>query len=90
MDTKMLIGSSLEMGVEAEENVINPKTGETIMMLPEASMEQIDRAVNAAEHAFQSWSRTTPAERSGYLLKIARSEERRGGKEGRSRWWPEQ
>lgn len=71
MDTKMLIGSSLEMGVEAEENIINPKTGETILMLPEASMEQIDRAVNAAEHAFKSWSRTTPAERSNYLLKIA-------------------
>ncbi|WP_417826079.1 gamma-aminobutyraldehyde dehydrogenase [Thalassospira povalilytica] len=71
MDTKMLIGSSLETGLEAEENIINPKTGETIMMLPEASMEQIDRAVNAAEHAFQSWSRTTPAERSNYLLKIA-------------------
>lgn len=71
MDTKMLIGSSLEMGVEAEENIINPKTGETIMMLPEASIEQIDRAVNAAEHAFKSWSRTTPSERSGYLLKIA-------------------
>lgn len=71
MDTKMLIGSSLETGVEAEENIINPKTGETIMMLPEASMEQIDRAVNAAEHAFQSWSRTTPAERSNYLLKLA-------------------
>ena len=71
MDTKMLIGSSLETGVEAEENIINPKPGETIMMLPEASMEQIDRAVNAAEHAFQSWSRTTPAERSNYLLKIA-------------------
>ena len=71
MDTKMLIGSSLEMGVEAEENVINPKTGETILMLPEASMEQIDRAVNAADHAFKSWSRTTPAERSNYLLKIA-------------------
>ncbi|WP_296988639.1 gamma-aminobutyraldehyde dehydrogenase [Thalassospira sp. UBA1131] len=71
MDTKMLIGSTLEMGVEAEENIINPKTGETIMMLPEASMEQIDRAVSAAEHAFQSWSRTTPAERSNYLLKIA-------------------
>ena len=33
MDTKMLIGSSLETGVEAEENIINPKTGETIMML---------------------------------------------------------
>jgi len=36
MDAKMLIGSSLEMGVVGEESVLNPKTGETIMMLPEA------------------------------------------------------
>ncbi|WP_457300896.1 gamma-aminobutyraldehyde dehydrogenase, partial [Phyllobacterium sp. P5_D12] len=32
---------------------------------------QIDAAVDAAERAFSAWSRTTPAERSGYLLKIA-------------------
>ena len=71
MDTRMLIGADLEVGTEAEENVVNPKTGETILMLPEASIDQIDRAVNATEKAFQKWSRTTPAERSGYLLKIA-------------------
>ncbi|RCK52399.1 gamma-aminobutyraldehyde dehydrogenase [Thalassospira profundimaris] len=71
MDTQMLIGGAFENGTETEENVINPKTGETILLLPEASIDQIERAVAAAEKAFQSWSRTTPGERSACLLKIA-------------------
>jgi aminobutyraldehyde dehydrogenase len=71
MDTKMLIGSRFEAGTEAEEKILNPKTGETILDLPEASLSQIDAAVNAAEAAFKTWSRTTPSQRSGYLLKIA-------------------
>jgi aminobutyraldehyde dehydrogenase len=71
MHTQMLIGSKFETGTEAEEAVLNPKTGETIVAIPEASTAQIDRAVAAARAAFDGWSRTTPAERSGYLLKIA-------------------
>ena len=71
MDTQMLIGSNFEEGTETEEPILNPKTGETILNLPEASPGQIDAAVAAAEKAFVSWSRTTPAQRSGYLLKIA-------------------
>lgn len=71
MNTAMLIGSTFERGTETEENVLNPRTGATILHLPEASQEQIDRACAAAARAFATWSRTTPAERSGYLLKIA-------------------
>ncbi len=71
MDTQMLIGSRFEAGTEAEEHVLNPKTGARIVDLPEASHTQIDAAVDAAEKAFTNWAATTPAERSGYLLKIA-------------------
>lgn len=71
MDTQMLIGSKFEAGTEASETVLNPRTGATILELPEASERQIDEAVAAAEKAFASWSRTTPAQRSTYLLKIA-------------------
>ena len=71
MDTQMLIGSKFEKGTETEEPILNPKTGATILNLPEASPAQIEAAVSAAEQAFVSWSRTTPAQRSGYLLKIA-------------------
>ncbi|MEJ5081483.1 gamma-aminobutyraldehyde dehydrogenase [Ochrobactrum sp. MYb379] len=71
MNSEMLIGSQFELGTENEELVLNPKTGDVVLNLPEASLGQVDKAVEAAEKAFQSWSRTTPAERSGYLLKIA-------------------
>ena len=71
MDTQMLIGSAFQDGTEADETIFNPKTGETILDLPEASQGQIEAAVAAAEKAFAGWSRTTPGQRSGYLLKIA-------------------
>ncbi len=71
MDTQMLIGSRFEKGTEHEEKILDPRTGETILMLPEASQGQVDDAVAAAEKAFAAWSRTTPAERAGYLLKLA-------------------
>jgi len=71
MQTEMLIGPKFEKGTETEEQILNPRTGETILMLPEASQAQIEAAVAAAEKAFVTWARTTPAQRSGYLLKIA-------------------
>ena len=71
MDTQLLIGSTFEAGTEAEELILNPRTGARIIDLAEASQSQIERAVDAAEKAFVTWSMTTPGERSGYLLKIA-------------------
>ncbi len=71
MDTNMLIGASFEAGTDTEENVLNPRTGEVILTLPEANTGQIDRAVAAARAAFEGWSRTTPSERSAKLLAIA-------------------
>jgi aminobutyraldehyde dehydrogenase len=71
MQTEMLIGATFQKGTETDEAILNPKTGETILDLPEASHGQIEAAVAAAEGAFATWSRTTPAQRAGYLLKIA-------------------
>jgi aminobutyraldehyde dehydrogenase len=71
MDTQMLIGGAFEVGSEVDEPILNPRTGGLILKMPEASTAQIDRAVAAARKAFIGWSRTTPAQRSGYLLKIA-------------------
>jgi aminobutyraldehyde dehydrogenase len=71
LDTQMLIGSKFVAGGEAPEAVINPKTEETIVELPDASPTQVDAAVNAAAEAFTTWSRTTPAERAALLLKLA-------------------
>jgi aminobutyraldehyde dehydrogenase len=71
MDTAMLIGGKFEQGTETPEKIINPRNEDHILDLPEASADQIDAAVNAAEKAFTHWSRTTPAERAGMLLKLA-------------------
>ena len=76
MDTKtittaLLIGDSFEVGADAPETILNPRTGAAILDVPEASVAQIDRAVAAARRAFEGWSRTTPAERSAALLRIA-------------------
>ncbi|MQW87410.1 gamma-aminobutyraldehyde dehydrogenase [Sinorhizobium saheli] len=76
MDTQLLIGSRFEAGTEAEEHILNPRTGARIIDLAEASHAQVDAAVDAAEHAYTGWSQTTPTERSNALLKIADAIER--------------
>jgi 1-pyrroline dehydrogenase len=52
-------------------SVLNPATGETIAHVPNATAEDVDRAVQAAEGAFEGWADTTPGERAGLLLKLA-------------------
>ena len=71
IETNLLIGHSFEAGQDTAEQVFNPRTGEVILDVPEASTAQVDRAVAAARKAFDSWSRTTPGERAAALLRIA-------------------
>ncbi|MFN3847756.1 MAG: aldehyde dehydrogenase family protein, partial [Paracoccaceae bacterium] len=71
IDTHLLIGSAFEPGQEAAERILNPRTGALILEVAEASVGQINRAVAAARKAFETWSRTTPAERAAALLRIA-------------------
>lgn len=71
LETNMLIGADFVSGTDAPDAVINPKTEDTIVNLPEASPAQVDAAVEAASKAFKTWSRTTPGERSGLLLRLA-------------------
>jgi betaine-aldehyde dehydrogenase len=51
--------------------LINPATGQEFATAPVSTQEDIDAACTAARDAFESWRETTPAERSGMLLKIA-------------------
>jgi aldehyde dehydrogenase (NAD+) len=58
---------------------INPATEEPLAEIAEADTADVDDAVRAARAAYQgSWSRTTPAERSKYLFRIARAIQERG------------
>ncbi len=51
--------------------VVDPSTEQDILTVPRASVNDVDRAVEAAKNAFTLWGRTVPAERSAVLLKIA-------------------
>jgi betaine-aldehyde dehydrogenase/aminobutyraldehyde dehydrogenase len=51
--------------------VVNPSTGEAIAEVPNATAEDVDRAVQAAKRALPEWLETTPAERGQLLLKLA-------------------
>ena len=51
--------------------VINPANDETIARVPASDTEDVNRAVEAAERAFETWQHTTPQDRSLLLLKLA-------------------
>jgi len=71
LPAKMLIGRDFVAGTETAEQILNPRTGEVLLRLPEASIDQVEAAVAAAGKAFHSYGRLTPAARSGLLLKLA-------------------
>jgi acyl-CoA reductase-like NAD-dependent aldehyde dehydrogenase len=68
----ILIGGKL---VAAENNavieVINPATGKVFDTVPDASRNDLDRAVASAKEAFASWKSTPYPERAACLLKFA-------------------
>lgn len=49
----------------------SPATGEYLATCAEATKEDVDKAVEAAWKAFETWKETTPAQRAELLLKIA-------------------
>jgi aminobutyraldehyde dehydrogenase len=69
--TELLIDGAFVAGEGEAEKVLNPSTGELLVQVPEASADQIHKAVSAAHRAFDGWSETTPMERSRLLLKLA-------------------
>jgi 1-pyrroline dehydrogenase len=54
-------------------DIENPANGQVIAKVPASDKEDVDRAVNAAATAFESWRHSTPQDRSLILLKIADS-----------------
>jgi 1-pyrroline dehydrogenase len=52
-------------------DIENPANGQVIAKVPASSAEDVNRAVDAADKAFQTWKQTTPQDRSLILLKIA-------------------
>jgi aminobutyraldehyde dehydrogenase len=78
LPTEMFIDGAFVRGESDAERVLNPATGELLVALPEASPDQLQKAVSAAHRAFETWGETTPMERARMLLKLADAIEARG------------
>lgn len=63
--------------------VENPANGRVIAYVPKSAAEDVDRAVKAATSAFETWSQTTPQDRSLLLLRLADAIEARAEEIGR-------
>ena len=69
---KMIIGGEAVAAVSANwETVIDPATEEAIAEVPQADYADVNKAVEAAKQAFNSWSTVSPGERSALLYKLA-------------------
>jgi aminobutyraldehyde dehydrogenase len=79
LPTDLFIDGAFVRGDGEAERVLDPATGALLCELPEASAEQLHKAVSAAHRAFDGWRDTTPAERSGMLLKLADAIEAQAG-----------
>ena len=71
IQTKLLINGQFVKGDGAAISVLNPANGAEICLVNEASLAQIESAVNAAATAFKTYKKTTPRERATMLLKLA-------------------
>ncbi|MGY4787650.1 CoA-acylating methylmalonate-semialdehyde dehydrogenase [Bacillus sp. OHL2] len=62
-------GEWLESVSSQTESVFNPATGKVIAEVPLSTKEDVDRAVQAANEAFQTWSKTAVPKRARVLFK---------------------
>ncbi len=67
---KQYIGGKLVEGEGRALEVFNPATGELVDTVGCANAEQTTEALNAANEAFKTWSKTTANERAAWLLKL--------------------
>jgi betaine-aldehyde dehydrogenase len=74
VDTKwqLYIGGTWEDGA-SQRTLINPGNGEELCKVPEASVQQVEKAIKSARKAFDegAWPRMTNAERAALLYKVA-------------------
>ena len=63
-------GEFVKDGGRKEQDVYDPATGDVIGLLPHATKEDLDRALAAAERAFEKWRTSSPMERSKVLRRV--------------------
>ncbi|NWC66102.1 aminobutyraldehyde dehydrogenase [Cedecea sp. P7760] len=78
MQSQLLINGQLVDGLGEKQPVYNPATGQLLLEVAEATVQQVNDAVLAADKAFAEWGQTTPKERAEHLLALADAIEQHG------------
>ena len=71
LSTQLLVGDRWVEGEAEPIDLFRPATGDLLARMAQASPQQVDAAVAAAQAAAASWARVTPGERAHQLLGIA-------------------
>ncbi|MBY4678744.1 aldehyde dehydrogenase family protein [Marinobacterium arenosum] len=67
----LIINGQAVAGANGTFDVLNPATEEVVAACPQASVEQLDQAVEAAQQAFKTWQHSSREERKDALNRIA-------------------
>ena len=73
----VIAGAAAEPADGRYADLVDPVTGEVFATAPVSGKEDVDRAMRAAETAFEQWRDVTPSERQRALLKFADAVEER-------------
>lgn len=77
LETRHFIGGDFLRGSAGEQmDVVDPSTAEVIGTIARGTEDDVEAAVAAARGARKAWGRSTPAERAGFLLRLADSMEK--------------
>jgi succinate-semialdehyde dehydrogenase/glutarate-semialdehyde dehydrogenase len=63
-------GEFIKGGGRREQDVFDPATGDVIGKLPHATLQDLDRALAAAQRAFEKWRTVSPMEKSKVLRRV--------------------
>ena len=69
--TNLIDGQAVPAADGRTYDLVDPVTGEVYATAPLSQAEDVGRALAAAQRAFESWSLTTPSERSRAILRFA-------------------
>jgi succinate-semialdehyde dehydrogenase/glutarate-semialdehyde dehydrogenase len=77
-------GEFIQGGGRAEQDVFDPANGSSLGKLPHATRADLDRALAAAQRAFETWRHVSPMEKSRILRKVAELSRERAQEIGRN------
>ena len=77
-------GEFIQGGGRREQDVFDPATGQVLGRLPHATPQDLDRALAAAQRAFETWRQSSPMERSRVLRRVGELTRERAKEIGRN------